>query len=139
MFCSKEFEKCWRPTCHLVCCIAHGVVECYYVMDGDMKKNSDMNISLILRTVDVAHQILEQRGVAPPHHLAVQADNTCREQRNQFVFSFLAVATGRRLWASVSPVFYIPGHSHNEVDQRFVPVAASLSRSPQLQKCEDPC
>lgn len=59
MFCSKEFEKCWRPTCHLVCCIAHGVVECYYVMDGDMKKNSDMNISLILRTVDVAHQILE--------------------------------------------------------------------------------
>lgn len=103
------------------------------------EKNSDMNISLILRTVDIAHQILEQRGVAPPHHLAVQADNTCREQRNQFVFSFLAVATGRRLWASVSPVFYIPGHSHNEVDQRFVPVAASLSRSPQLQTCEDPC
>lgn len=137
MFTSKEFDKSWRPTSHLVCCIAHGVVECFYVMDGDQRKDSNMNISLILRTIDVALQILQDRGVQPPQHLALQADNTCREQRNQHVFMLCATATAKRLWASISLVFYIPGHSHNEVDQRFVLVAAALSRSKRLQSSQD--
>ena len=138
MFTSKQYEKCWRPTCHLVCCIVHGVCECYFVMDSDLRKDSNMNITIMNRSVDIALQILSDRQVQLPHHLAVQADNTTREQRNQFVFEFLAVATAKRLWASVSPVFYIPGHSHNEVDQRFVPVAAALSRAKQLETCEEP-
>lgn len=138
MFTSKQYEKCWRPQCHCVCAIAHGVVECYYVMDGDIPKNSDMNITLINRTVDVALEVLRARGVSLPHHLALQTDNTTREQRNQYVFTFCSLMTAKRLFATVSQCFYIPGHSHNEVDQRFVPVAAALSRATQLQDCEEP-
>lgn len=138
MFASKEFERLWRPTLHLVCAIVHGVIECYYIMDHDQKKDSNMNISLILRTLDLAKQVLEERGVPFPHHIALQADNTCREQRNQFVFMWAAYSTSKWLFATTSLTFYIPGHSHNEVDQRFVPVAAALSRAKQLQSVEDP-
>ena len=137
MFASKEYERCWRPSCHLVCAIAHGIVECYYVMNGDLKKDSNMNITLINRTIDIAMAVLQDRGVQPPEHLCLQADNTCREQRNQFLFTWCALSCAKGLWASVSPVFYIPGHTHNEVDQRFVPVAAALSRSPKLETCQE--
>ena len=137
MFASKQFEKLWRPTLHLVCAIAHGVVECYYVMDHDQRKDSNMNISLIMRTVDVAKKILEDRGAPMPHHIALQADNTCREQRNQHVFMFSALITAKQLWSTISLAFYIPGHSHNEVGQRFVPVAAALSRAKRLETCDD--
>ena len=137
MFASKEYERCWRPSCHSVCAIAHGIVECYYVMNGDLKKDSNMNITLINRTIDIAMAVLQDRGVQPPEHLCLQADNTCREQRNQFLFTWCALSCAKGLWASVSPVFYIPGHTHNEVDQRFVPVAAALSRSPKLETCQE--
>ena len=40
------------------------------------EKNSDMNISLILRTVDIAHQILEQRGVLHLDHASQLEDLT---------------------------------------------------------------
>lgn len=138
MFRSKEFEKCWRPQLHCVCVICHGVVECFFIMDGDLPKNSSMNITLINRAVDVALDVLRSRNVSAPHHLCLQADNTAREQRNQFVFSFCALATAKHLWATVTQCFYRPGHSHNEVDQRFVGVAAALSRATQLQNCEEP-
>ena len=35
-------------------------------------------------------------------------------------------------------MFYLPGHSHNECDQRFVPLAAALIRSDELQTPDDP-
>ena len=137
MFSSKEYEKLWRPTCHLVCALVHGVVECYFIMDSDMKKDSNMNCTVINRAIDITMGILRERGVEPPHHICLQADNTCREQRNQFVFTWCALATAKGLWATVSPVFYIPGHTHNEVDQRFVPVAAALSRAKKLETCQE--
>lgn len=136
MFSSKQYEKLWRPTLHLVLCIVHGVCECYYVMDGDCKKDSNMQITLINRSIDTALQILRLRNVEAPHHVCIQADNTTREQRNQYLFLWAAVATSKGLFASVSPVFYLPGHSHNEVDQRFVVVAAAVSRAQELQTAE---
>ena len=94
-----------------------------------------MNITIMNRSVDIALQILSDRQVQLPHHLAVQADNTTREHAGtQFVFEFLAVATAKRLWASVSPVFYIPGHSHNEVGPAF---CASGCSSEQGQAASD--
>lgn len=137
MFTSKQFEKNWRPTCHLVCCIVHGVLEAYYIMDHDCKKSSDMNLTVICRTLDHAFRILEQRGVKPPAHICVQTDNTAREQRNQHTFMFFSWAVAKGLWGSASPMFYLPGHSHNECDQRFVPVAAALLRSDSLETPDD--
>lgn len=137
MFSSKQFERNWRPTCHLVCCIVHGVCEAFYVMDHDCRKSSDMNLTIIMRTLDHALAILEERGVKAPSHIAIQTDNTTREQRNQYTFLFFCWAVGKGFWGSASPNFYLPGHSHNECDQRFVPVAAALMRSEQLQTPDD--
>ena len=44
-----------------MCCIAHGVVECYYLMNGDLRKDSNMNITLMQRTIEVAQKILDDR------------------------------------------------------------------------------
>lgn len=138
MFSSKQFEKAWRPSLHCVLVLVHGVAECYYVMDHDCKKNSDMNLTAICRSLDHVKSVLDERGTPMPAHVCVQADNTTREQRNQFSFMFLSWAIGKGIWRSGSSMFYLPGHSHNECDQRFVPLAAALIRSHELQTPDDP-
>ena len=82
--------------------------------------------------------ILKQRGVAMPRHLCLQTDNTCREQRNQFAFLWGAWLTGvKAAFDSVTLNFYEVGHTHNEVDQRFVVVGAALAKATVLQDPED--
>lgn len=102
-----------------------------------LQKSSDMNLTVLCRAIDHAFRILAERGVRPPAHICVQTDNTTREQRNQHTFLFFCWAVAKGLWGSASPMFYLPGHSHNECDQRFVPVAAALMRSDCLQTPDD--
>lgn len=66
-----------------------------------------------------------------------QADNTAREHKNQYlvIFSAYLVASGRA--DSVSNHFFIVGHTHNRVDQRFSVIGGALKKSPQLQTPQD--
>ena len=102
---SKEFERSWRPTLHLITCIVHGVIEYYCVADHDMHKSSNQNLSVLSslsavvcvrvkvdaghfavyargRVLDLTKQELARRGRPMPGSV-FQADNTTREQRNQ--------------------------------------------------------
>ena len=68
MFSSKQFEKAWRPSLHCVLVLVHGVAECYYVMDHDCKKNSDMNLTAICRSLDHVKSVLDERGTPMQHN-----------------------------------------------------------------------
>ena len=73
---SKGWEKLWRPQLHVVGVTAHGHIEAYYIMDADMKKDSNMECSLIAHTLDLVQNELRKKGGAMPQNLVVAADNT---------------------------------------------------------------
>ena len=66
-----------------------------------------------------------------------QADNTPAEQKNQWlmIFSSWLVACGRA--ASVSTEYFVVGHTHCKVDQRFSIIAGKLSASETLETPDD--
>lgn len=132
---SAEFESLWRPQLHVTGAICHGHLECYFIMGTDQAKDSNMNATVIARTLDLVKQKLSPHAL--PQNLVIQADNTTRESKNQFFALFLSylVASGK---FSVSELQFLQvGHTHNQQDQRFSSVATSLSRAPVLEDPED--
>jgi hypothetical protein len=132
---SAEFESLWRPQLHVTGAICHGHLECYFIMDTDQAKDSNMNATVIARTLDLVKQRSSPNAL--PHNLVIQADNTTRESKNQFFVLFLSylVASGK---FSVSELQFLQvGHTHNQQDQRFSSVATSLSRAPVLEDPEE--
>ena len=49
------------------------VVECYYVLPPDVKKDSSTEVTCILKALDASVDILNKRGVALPEHLVIEA------------------------------------------------------------------
>jgi len=91
------------------------------------------------RALDLAQEVAHARGVQLPAHVVIQADNTCREGRNQWQIMFASWLIRSGLFSSVTLAFYRVGHTHNEVDQRFIVVANALNRAKVLQTPQDRC
>ena len=88
---SAEFESLWRPQLHVVGTIVHGHLECYFIMDADMAKDSNMNCTVVSRVLDILHfERFQDTGNSMPRNLAVAADNTCRESKNQHFANFMS-------------------------------------------------
>ena len=73
--------------------------------------------------------ILKKSNIPVPPHLVVQADNTCRENRNQFLCLWGAHLVSSGVFDSVTFAYYRTGHTHNLVDQKFATMAANLARA----------
>ena len=69
---SKEFEKAWRPQLHVVCVLFSGVLEAYYILEPDMHSDSNMEMTLVNRTIDLAQKVLKKRGLPLPQHIVLQ-------------------------------------------------------------------
>ena len=87
---SAEFEACWRPQLHVVGTIIHGHMECYFLMNADQPKDSNMNATVICRCLDILRDKLGPQ-FSLPRTLIVAADSTARESKNQHFANFLRV------------------------------------------------
>lgn len=132
---SADFESLWRPPLHVTGAIAHGHLESYFILDTDVAKDSNMNATIMSRMMDL---VKEKLGVhALPRNLAVQADNTTRESKNQHFLLYLSTLIAAEKFDAADLQFLQCGHTHNEQDQRFSTVATSLSRAPVLEDPEE--
>ena len=135
---SKGWETLWRPQLHCVGVIVEGVLEGYFVMDQDVKKNSDMEITILSLALERSAELLSSRGgVMMPEHLSLTYDNTAREGKNQHMAKWMAWLVSRGMFRSVQDGNGQVGHSHNKLDQRFSVVGGVLSRQTCLQTPED--
>ena len=89
------------------------------------------------RTLQIAKEILTKKGLELPHHVAFQADNTCREMRNSWTFLWSSWLVSHGVMRTVDEFYYKVGHTHNECDQRFWVISSTLSRETTLQSPED--
>ena len=75
---SAELEPLWRPQLHVCGVIVHGHMECYFIMDSDRAKDSNMNCTVMSRVLDLVRETIPPE-YALPRGLLVAADNTARE------------------------------------------------------------
>ena len=89
------------------------------------------------RTLQITKEILTKKGLELPHHVAFQADNTCREMRNSWTFLWSSWLISHGVMRTVDEFYYKVGHTQNECDQRFWVLSSTLSRETTLQSPED--
>ena len=134
---TKEFAALWRPQLHCVAVLAAGVCECYFLLTPEQASDSNMQMSLLSHALDIVHDVLTTRRRAMPLHLVVQADNTAREQRKQYLFQWAGSVVLKGLFQSISYTFLTVGHTHNLVDQRFSIIRSALCQEASLESPED--
>lgn len=77
-------------------------------------------------TLDKITEMLLMRGLPLPPSLIIQADNTCRENRNQYLCLWASHLVSAKVFKSVSFAYFRTGHTHNQVDQKFQQVSHHL-------------
>ena len=133
---SHLFDARNRPQLHVIGVVVPGLLEGYFFAEGDVKTDSNMNLTVIARSLDLCKEILTGRGLAMPLHLAVMADNTTRDQRNQFAM----IGVGKLAhdqFESTACTFYKKGHTQNDCHKGFNDVAEILSAARTLETIDD--
>ena len=133
---NTQFEDLWRPQLSMIGAIIPGLVEAYFVLDADVPKDPNTNMTVISRMLEISSKKLEERSTTLPEHWVIKADNTCREGKNQHLAKFSAynVCSGKA--RSVNHPFSRVGHTHNEVDERFHVVTTVLKATQEMQTPE---
>ena len=81
-----------------------GLIEAYVLMEPDMHKDSNMQISMICMAIQWAKVMLEGMGQRLPLHLITQADNTCRDTNATILVFIWGVACQRPVHINHSAV-----------------------------------
>ena len=104
-------------------------------MDNDIAKDSNMEATVIARTLDLVDAKLKAKGCEMPRSICVNPDNTAREAKNQHFLKFLAFLHATGVVDEDSFESLRSGHSHAEIDQRFSVAGTKLAMASCL---EDP-
>jgi hypothetical protein len=83
--------------------------------------------------VDKATALLRERGLPTPPTLIIQADNTCRETRNQFLVLWASQLVSSSTFRAVQFSFFQTGHTHNQVDARFSQMVHHLQQAQVIE------
>lgn len=131
---TKEFASLWRPELHLLGAI-NPLTEHYFICDTDLRKDANLQITVLSAVLESAFHRLQQAGREMPTQLRVHTDNATAEGKNQSMFYYAAWLVHKGLFKQVSLTQFRVGHSHGLNDQRFAECREVLSSSPVL---EDP-
>ena len=63
---AKIFENSWRPQAHCTGVVIYGIVEIYFFLDANVPKDSNTQRTTLMRSLEIAHEILQERGVDMP-------------------------------------------------------------------------
>ena len=132
---AKCFEKFLRPKLHLVAAICHGRHVALYLSEMDIPKDSNTTCEVISKTL---HPLGEEPGVdLASVRITCQADNTCRETKNNIVARYMASLVSDRVVSEATMSFLRSGHSHEDVDQLFAQVSDWLNRHLRVAESSD--
>ena len=134
---SKQWSALWRPQLHIVGVVVEGLFEQYWVMDEDVRKDSNMECTVLSLALEKAQEVLAEKSLRLPEFISIKYDNTTREGKNQIVAKWMSWVQHNGFARQVQDGCGEPGHSHDPLDQRFSVIAANLSRCKVLQSPED--
>jgi hypothetical protein len=94
----KVYSSAWRLKTHLTGILNHGREVIGFLDLMQWPHDSNLTINIILRVLQRMNTILDR--------LYLQMDNCWRENKNQYVFIFLAVLVKLNIFKKVSLAYY---------------------------------
>jgi len=98
-------------------------------VEENVPKGSNLTIEILVRALDRIYQDLADRGEELPAHLWVQADNAGGENKNQWLFRFLAVVVDRGVCRSAVMSMLQVGHTHEDIDAIFGVMSMEIAKT----------
>jgi hypothetical protein len=122
-----EEMKADLPQLHLTTArMADGHTYCYFNWDN-IAKDGSLIPNILCRVLESQKRA---RGGTLPEVLYLQLDNTCRENKNRYVFAFLSLLVQLKVFRKIKVNFLVVGHTHEDVDQWFSQLNRVLGARP---------
>ena len=106
---------------HLTGVIIHGKQNLFILDYAQWKQDSNLTINILLAIL-VNH--FGEKPLTPTMYL--QMDNCWRENKNHYVFGFLAYLVALGYFEQIQVTFLPVGHTHEDIDAKFGNFSASL-------------
>ena len=126
-----------RPRSVLTAAMAHGWCTCLFLADDSLSHGASAFCEVLAQTLDHVSNKAKAQGLAFPLHLVVQSDNTVAQAKNSEVAQFLAHLVAARKFSTCTLNFLMVGHTHEDVDQLFGLVCASVVRRYRWETVDD--
>ena len=85
------------------------------------------NNQVVTSLAKVLGDVRSRKGLLPPV-LRIQADNCGRENKNKYMFAYYASLVALGYFWEVRLSFFIVGHTHEDINQRFSIISGVLKR-----------
>ena len=110
---------------HLCGVLIHGVA-LYTHLWFDVHRAHDSN-QVVMSLAKVLDDVRSRKGSLPPV-LRIQVDNYGRENKNKYTFTYCASLVALGYFREVRLSFFIVGHTHEDIAQRFSIISSVLKR-----------
>ncbi|KAK3754649.1 hypothetical protein QZH41_010707, partial [Actinostola sp. cb2023] len=117
----STLEKAWRLKVHVVGALIHGRHPIMFLDYQQHSHDSNMTANVLLQALWIHRELL-------PNTLYIQMDNTCKENKNQYVFAFLSYLVETKIFDKIEASFLPVGHTHIDVDQMFSRLSVAIAR-----------
>ena len=121
---AKEIKAIEPYAFSVVGVIVHGFEIRSYLVKPTWKHDTNLTIHLLMKTI---LRVIEAKKKLPPN-LYLQMDNCWRENKNQYMMTFLALLIKLKVFVKIKLNFDLVGHTHEDVDQMFKVLNEHLKR-----------
>ena len=113
----------------ITCAIAHGFCVYFPVAhDEALPHGASTFCEILTQLIQRVMQICQEKHIRPPEHLVIQSDNTTSQAKNSLTGQYLATLVSRQKFLTCVLNFLTVGHTHEDVDQVFSVLLASVLR-----------
>lgn len=96
------------------------------------RQGSNVTLECLVRTLNKEAKFRVRQRFRWPRILYLQVDNTSRENKNSYVFTFLSYLVLAGIFEEIHCNFFVVGHTHSDVDQLFSVITRKLRSSDAL-------
>lgn len=111
--------------------IVHGLGSWVFTHLDHVRAGSNATLDCLVR---VLQQVHHARGGNLAPKLYLQLDNTCKQNKNKYVMSFLALLVEHGVFREIVVSFLPVGHTHEDIDQMFSRFAIALRKADFLSR-----
>lgn len=131
---AKEFSSFNRPRLANTTLIIHGFAVVTALSSHLVPTNASRSIEILAGGLTMLHQ----RGIdLTTIFLNVQADNCCKEVKNNGTIRFLAMKTALHCLGGAEVNFLTSGHSHEDIDALFSVIGSEVESCKELWTPQD--
>jgi len=126
-----------RPRMTVTGGIAHGWCTAIYIAQETLSHGSNAYVEVLCQLLDEVSRLCRVHGRRFPVRLALQADNTVAQTKNQYAAAFCSQLVGMEKFCTVTMNSLMVGHTHEDIDQLFAMICQYVIRRHRWQTPEE--